>query len=239
MNYIILAAGKGSRMGNLSTYLQKCMYPVFEKPFLELVLESIIANSHFDSLSDCLVLVVGHMHDQIQNYFSTSWHGITLQYAFQEEALGTAHAVMVGAAAGLQGQPCIIIQGDMWIEPGHLEKLCSMPQADVLSIVRHECKQVHNERVDLSGDRITRAWQGTSPFVDCGIWKFSPAMLGFMMSKKADEYRALVSVQQAIESGLPVYALERDSWIHLGGTEPSVGENLKAMINFFAEELNS
>ena len=32
-------------------------------------------------------------------------------------------------------------------------------------------------------------------------------MLGFMMSRKADEYRALASVQNAIENGLPVAAL--------------------------------
>jgi len=234
MNYLILAAGKGSRMGNLSSYLQKCMYPVYEKPFLELILESISSNRFFNKNEDRIVLVVGHLRDQIQAYFGDSWKGIPLGYALQKEALGTAHAVMLGAAAAEAGQACVIIQGDMWVESAHLERLVEMPQADVLSIVRHECAHKHNERIDRDGDRIIRAWQGTSPFVDCGIWKFSPAMLAYMMSGKADEYRALVSVQQAIEQGLPIAALERDSWIHLGGTEPSVSENLKDLLVFFS-----
>jgi UDP-N-acetylglucosamine diphosphorylase / glucose-1-phosphate thymidylyltransferase / UDP-N-acetylgalactosamine diphosphorylase / glucosamine-1-phosphate N-acetyltransferase / galactosamine-1-phosphate N-acetyltransferase len=235
MNYLILAAGKGSRMGSLSSYMQKCMYPVWDKPFLELILTSVSGNARFDRRNDTIVLVVGHMREQIQAYFGKAWQGVPLLYAAQEQALGTAHAVMVGASAAPPDQPCIIIQGDVWAEPAYLARLAGMDEPNALSVVRHECALSHDERVDIRNGFISKAWQGSSPFVDCGIWKFSPAMLGFMMSRKADEYRALASVQNAIEQGLPVAAVERDTWIHLGGTEPSVKENLKAMLSYFSE----
>ena len=45
--------------------------------------------------------------------------------------------------------------------------------------------------MDLDGERVTRAFQGSGPFIECGVWKFSPDLLGYMMSRKADEYRAL------------------------------------------------
>lgn len=235
MNYIILAAGKGSRMGTLSSYVQKCMYPILDKPFLELVLLSVIGNERFDKRNDTIVLVVGHMREQIQAYFGMVWQGVPLRYAVQEQALGTAHAVLVGASVTSPDQPCVIIQGDVWAEPGYIARLVSLDAENALSVIRHECGHTHDERVDLQNGFITKAWRGSSAFVECGIWKFSPTMIGFMMSRKADEYRALASVQNAIEHGLPVAAVERDTWIHLGGTEPSVKENLQTLQSFFSE----
>jgi len=235
MNYMILAAGKGSRMGSLSRYMQKCMYPVYDKPFLELVLESVIRNASFDASKDAVVLVTGYLGEQVRGYFGTAWLDVPLRYAVQEHALGTAHAVMAGAAAAPIGQSCIVIQGDVWVEPAFLSRLAGMDGENVLSIIRYECPLRHDERVDVSHGLVTRAWQGSSPYVECGTWKFSPEMLGFMMSRKADEYRALASVHNAIEHGLPVVALERETWVHLGGTEPSVPENLASLLRFFSQ----
>jgi len=45
---MILAAGKGSRMGELGSYLQKCMFPILDKPFLSLVIDSVVDNGAFD-----------------------------------------------------------------------------------------------------------------------------------------------------------------------------------------------
>ncbi len=236
MNYMVLAAGRGSRMGNLSSYLQKCMYPVIDRPFLELTLDSLVSNARFDAAKDRIILVVGHLQEQIRAYFGSNWKGLELQYVHQTEALGTAHAVALGYQACVPDCPVIIVQADVWAEPVFFENLVDHPVHDVLSICRHECAFQHNERVNVDHGMITRAWKGTSPFVECGIWKFSPDMIGFMMSRKDDEYRALASVQAAIESGRQVAAIERGTWIHLGGTEPGVAENLIAVVEFFQKE---
>ena len=80
MNYMVLAAGRGSRMGNLSSYLQKCMYPVIDRPFLELTLDSLVSNARFDAAKDRIILVVGHLQEQIRAYFGSNWKGLELQY---------------------------------------------------------------------------------------------------------------------------------------------------------------
>jgi len=234
MNYMILAAGKGSRMGRLSTYLQKCMYPILDQPFLELTLESITRNARFDPGDDRIIFVVSQLRQQIEAYFGASWHDIKIMYVVQEEALGTAHAVSLGYAACKPGDATIVVQADVWAEPAFFEALIDNPVRDALSIHRHECSKQHDERVDISNGMITRAWKGSSPFVECGIWKFSPEIVAYMMSRKDDEYRALSSVQAAIEDGMPVAALERSRWIHLGATEPSVAENLAEVVTFFS-----
>lgn len=233
MNYMILAAGKGSRMGELGSFLQKCMFPILDKPFLSLVLDSVLANRHFNPVADRVVIVTGHRGDQIESFFASTWRGIPLRYVDQGPALGTAHAVLAGRSACVAGDPVIVIQGDVWAPPEYFEAIAASEAENILSAHRHICVGRHDERMDLDGNRVTRAFQGTGPFIECGVWKFSSVMLGYMMSRKADEYRALASVQAAIEDGLEVTAVEQETWIHLGGTEPSVRDNLAAVTRFF------
>jgi NDP-sugar pyrophosphorylase family protein len=233
MNYMILAAGKGSRMGTLSTYLQKCMYPILDRPFLELTLRSIMDNPRFDPAHDRIIMVVGHLRHQVEAYFGTEWRGSELRYVVQHEALGTAYAVLLGYAACEPADPTIVVQADVWAEPAFFEALIDNPLPDALSVHRHECSFRHDERVDVVDGLVTRAWKGSGPFVECGIWKFSPDMIAYMMRRKDDEYRALASVQAAIEDGRPVAAVERSRWMHLGATEPGVAENLAEVVSFF------
>lgn len=229
MNYVILAAGSGSRMGSLSSYLQKCMYPILDKPFLEYTLDSIRDSEAFRVGRDRLIFVVGHKAEQIHAYFGEAWSGVPISYAFQAEPLGTAHALLLGRAAGEPDEPCLVIQADVWADPDYLRAVAAHPAENLLSAHRHECGRRHDERLDLDGDRVVRAFGGSGPYVECGVWKMGPALVDFMMSRKADEYRALISVQAAIEAGLEVKAFEREEWIHLGGTEPDLRSNLAAL----------
>jgi len=235
MNYMILAAGKGSRMGELGSYLQKCMFPILDRPFLALVLDSVLENRRFDPEADRVVFVTGHRGDQIESYFTSTWRGVQLRYVDQGPALGTAHAVLAGRSACTAGDPVIVIQGDVWAPPAYFESIAASKAENILSAHRHTCDGRHDERLDLDENRVTRAFQGSGPFVECGIWKFSPAMLRYMMSRKTDEYRALASVQAAIEDRQEVTAVEQETWIHLGGTEPSVRDNLAAVTRFFLD----
>ncbi len=139
------------------------------------------------------------------------------------------NALLLGRAAGEPDEPCLVIQADVWADPDYLRAVAAHPAENLLSAHRHECGRRHDERLDLDGDRVVRSFGGSGPYVECGVWKMGPALVDFMMSRKADEYRALISVQAAIEAGLEVKALEREEWIHLGGAEPDLRSNLAAL----------
>ena len=77
---IILAAGKGTRMGNS---LAKVLIPIAGKPTLEFVLDTA------DRLNPTrTVVVVGHQADRVEKIFFNR----DLEFVLQKEQLGTGHA---------------------------------------------------------------------------------------------------------------------------------------------------
>lgn len=231
MNFIGLAAGKGSRMGNLGSYLQKSMYPVLEKPFLQYTLDALIDSTVFKR-GDRIILVVGHCLEQIIGYFGTEYRGQRLDYVVQEEALGTGHAVKLGYAKGNPGEDAVVWHGDNYVSSQLFEEICSNPHKNCVTITRHVCQEDHKERVDRDEKTrtIPRVWRGTSDYIETCPWKFSAEIIQEMFSAKEDEFRALLNLQQMIDKGHTVGYIDNPDWVHLGGTEPTVPENIFACV---------
>ena len=90
MQAAILAGGRATRMEPLTTRVPKSMLPVLGKPFFQYQLELLRRNGVRE-----LVLCVGHLADQIENYFGDgSAFGVRIRYKDEgEKRLGTAGAL--------------------------------------------------------------------------------------------------------------------------------------------------
>lgn len=133
MEAIILAAGKGTRM---CSALPKVLHPVFGKPVLGYVLETLagagIKNPY---------VVVGYKAQEVRA-FSKPYGGIPV---LQREQNGTGHAVMMAKVAlkSTQG-PLLIWPGDMpLVKPETLKKFLAEHQrlrahASVLSCIQED-----------------------------------------------------------------------------------------------------
>lgn len=99
---VILAAGKGTRMGESDR--PKVMFEANGKPLVEYLINSIKTACVED-----ITLVVGYMQEMVRNYF-----GDSVKYVEQKEQLGTGHAVLM-AKESLQGKSdaVIVSYGDM------------------------------------------------------------------------------------------------------------------------------
>ena len=99
---IILAAGKGTRF---KSEKPKVLHPIFDKPMVHHVINAVQSANIAD-----ICLVVGYKQDDVkaacQNY--------NLIYAFQEEQLGTGHAVVCGLNQidTSESDHCIVLAGD-------------------------------------------------------------------------------------------------------------------------------
>ena len=103
MNYsaLILAAGKGTRM---KTELPKTLFPILKKPMIEYILDEVEKTFIKD-----IYLVVGHKKTLLKKQLNNRVH-----YVFQEEQLGTAHAVKQARAfLGEKTGSTVILPGDM------------------------------------------------------------------------------------------------------------------------------
>jgi bifunctional UDP-N-acetylglucosamine pyrophosphorylase/glucosamine-1-phosphate N-acetyltransferase len=83
---VILAAGKGSRLG--CTDIPKVMLDIGGKPIVAYTVETLEALGY---MPEQIILVVGFQKETVMEYF-----GDRVTYAHQEEQLGTAHAANIG-----------------------------------------------------------------------------------------------------------------------------------------------
>lgn len=97
---VILAAGKGVRM---RSQLPKVVHRVAGKPMVVHV-----ADAARQAGIDRIVLVVGHGRQAVEDLFSPG----VVEFAVQEEQLGTGHALMQAQAKVSQDETVLVLAGD-------------------------------------------------------------------------------------------------------------------------------
>ncbi len=103
---IILAGGMGTRLRSVITEIPKPMAPVADRPFLAIILDNLN-----DQGIKHVILAVGYKYEVIQSYFGNRYKNISLDYAIEEEPLGTGGAVGL-ALNQLDGNDFLMMNGD-------------------------------------------------------------------------------------------------------------------------------
>ena len=106
MEAIVLAGGFGTRLQSVVSDVPKPMAMVHNKPFLEHILHYLKDNG-----ITRVILSVGYKYDIIEDYFKQSFAGIELDYAVEEEPLGTGGAILNALSSARQDN-VFIINGD-------------------------------------------------------------------------------------------------------------------------------
>ncbi|MFA7653837.1 MAG: nucleotidyltransferase family protein [Candidatus Magasanikbacteria bacterium] len=91
MKILILAGGRGTRLGQLGEQIVKPMIKIAGKPVLEYQVELLKSFGLVD-----ITFVVGHRHDQIRSYFrdGKKW-GVKINYWDKDSEIGTAGSIKV------------------------------------------------------------------------------------------------------------------------------------------------
>src|SRR5437899_8394527 len=105
---IILAGGKGTRLGELTKVTNKHLLPVGPYPMVYHPLKKMVGAGIQDIL---LVSGTEHMGDFVELLGSGKGHGCTLTYRVQDEAGGIAQALGL-AELFCTGERCVVILGD-------------------------------------------------------------------------------------------------------------------------------
>ena len=119
MKAIILAAGRGSRMENLTEEKPKCLIEVRGKPLLEWQMEAIAEAGVTD-----LAIVTGYKRDLFDAYDFTEFHNELWSSTNMVWSLSCAQS-------WLENQPCIVSYSDIFYESSAVKSLksCKAPIA--------------------------------------------------------------------------------------------------------------
>lgn len=118
---VILAAGRGTRMGARTEEMPKHLLLFENKPVLAHILETVAPIAHE------IVLVIGHQGEKIWSRFGDEYHGIPIRYIEQKELRGTAHALH--AARHALDNRFVVMMGDNLYAAEDIERLAEHPWA--------------------------------------------------------------------------------------------------------------
>lgn len=104
MQAVILAAGRGTRMDELTEAVPKPMLPVAGRPLLEYKIDAL--PDGFDEV----VLIVGYLKDVIKRHFGAVYGNRKIEYVEQGELNGTAGALW--AAKDILHDRFLVMMGD-------------------------------------------------------------------------------------------------------------------------------
>jgi UDP-N-acetylglucosamine diphosphorylase / glucose-1-phosphate thymidylyltransferase / UDP-N-acetylgalactosamine diphosphorylase / glucosamine-1-phosphate N-acetyltransferase / galactosamine-1-phosphate N-acetyltransferase len=211
---VLLAAGRGTRMRELTQELPKPMLQVRGKP----VLQHIVEGSRDAGLTDFLI-VVGWHAEVVRDFFSDgSKLGVRIEYAIQVVQDGTGRVVEL-AREFVGSDPFVLSYGDILIAPENYPRICAaLAGAEaVVSVKRSEDVSQGgavfvNEKFELTDLREKpKPGEPTSPWYNAGIYGFRPGIFAYIARLERSprgEYELTDAIRNLALAGNKVRALE-------------------------------
>jgi dTDP-glucose pyrophosphorylase len=211
---VLLAAGRGIRMRELTVELPKPMIEVRGKPVLQHIVEGVR-----DAGIREFFIIVGYRADAVQNFFGDgSRYKIAIQYATQVVQDGTGRVVDI-ARNFAENSAFILSYGDILVDPQNYKSIVDLPDdiEAIITVTRGEDVSKGgaaflNERMELVDLREkSKPGEATSPWYNAGIYTFRPSIFEFTAILKPSprgEYELTDAIRELAQSGKKVKALE-------------------------------
>ena len=211
---VLLAAGRGIRMRELTVELPKPMIEVRGKPVLQHIVEGLR-----DAGIREFFIIVGYRADAVQNFFGDgSRYKIAIQYATQVVQDGTGRVVDI-AQNFADNSAFILSYGDILVDPQNYKSIVDLPDdiEAIITVTRGEDVSKGgavflNDQMELVDIREkSPPGEPTSPWYNAGIYAFRPSIFEFTAKLKPSprgEYELTDAIRELAQSGKKVRALE-------------------------------
>ena len=211
---VLLAAGRGTRMRDLTEALPKPMLEVRGKPVLQHIVEGLRDNGLTN-----LLIVVGWRAEMVKDFFGDgSKLDVRIQYETQTVQDGTGRVVAL-ARDFVGADSFLLSYGDILVAPENYQRICdALVEAEaVISVKRSDDVSQGgavfvNEEFELVDLREKpKPGEPTSPWYNAGIYAFRPSIFDFIAKLEPSprgEYELTDAVRNLALSGKKVQALE-------------------------------
>ncbi|MBN2303417.1 MAG: NTP transferase domain-containing protein [Anaerolineae bacterium] len=219
---VILAAGRGTRLGMLTKDRPKSMLPVLGKPIMVRVM---------DRLRDAgirrFVVVIGEYDGGVASYLNSSWYPDTeVKFAAQTVATGTVDALTL--AAPHIDSPFVLSAVDNITSLDHVKTLIAHfnrnpDQIASLSLLPASPEQIRKSsdvviREDLIVDIVEKPRQPRGSFASIMLYAFSPDLFDFLphvQISSRGEREIVSALQLSLQAGRTIGYTVTESRLHL------------------------
>jgi len=211
---VLLAAGRGTRMRELTVDLPKPMIEVRGKAVLQHMVEGLR-----DAGVREFLIIVGYRAETVTNFFGDgSRYKIQIQYATQVVQDGTGRVVDL-ARNFVATSPFVLGYGDILVDPANYKRLLDLADdiEAIISVKRGEDVTKGgavfvNDQMELIDLREKpEPGEPTCPWYNAGLYAFRPSIFDFTAKLKPSprgEYELTDAVRELARSGKKVQALE-------------------------------
>lgn len=210
---VIMAGGKGVRLGSLTENCPKPMLKIGNKP----IIETIINNFHRSGFLN-FVISVNYLKEQIIDYLGDGTNfGVNISYLEEDFPLGTA-----GALSNLKLKeklPFIVVNGDIYTDLDFADLLDqhNRSEADATMCLRNYNVQIPYGVVHTKGNVILSICEKPiiQNTVSAGIYVFSPGVISYIphdtFYPMTDLFKSLIANKAIVQS----YQVD-GIWIDIG-----------------------
>ncbi len=211
---VLLAAGRGTRMRELTNDLPKPMIEVRGKPVLQHIVEGLRGAGVRRFL-----IIVGYRADAVRNFFGDgSRYKIDIQYETQVVQDGTGRVLEL-ARNFSQNAPFVLAYGDILVDSQNYRKVVDLPdELEALLTVRRGEDVTKggavfvNDQMELVDLREKpNPDELSSPWYNAGLYAFRTSIFEFIAKLKPSprgEYELTDAVRDLAQSGKIVKAIE-------------------------------
>lgn len=211
---VLLAAGRGTRMRELTADLPKPMINVRGKPILLHIIEGLQAAGIKKFL-----IVVGYHGDAVRSYFGDgTCFGLQIKYVTQVVQDGTGR--VIDLARDFVGQSSFVLgYGDILVDSVNYKLIVDLPDEveAIVSVKQNEDVSKGgavfvNERMEVTDIREKPApGEQASAWYNAGVYAFRPSIFDWtskLQPSSRGEYELTDAIRDLAQSGKKIQALE-------------------------------
>jgi len=210
MQAVFLAAGRGTRFGELTKNIPKPMLEVDGKKLLE---HNILK---LPKEVDEIIIVVGYLKEKIIDFFGSEYDGKKVSYVHQEELLGSGHAIYL--CKNIIKNKFLVLMGDDIYS-----------QEDMNKCIKNDlCICVKEVKGEFNGGRISLDNQGhlnnilegehkeSGSLVNIGMYVLNQNFFKYDLVKiKGREEYGLPQTLVNVSKDYPVVVQKTDFWLQI------------------------
>ncbi len=219
MKVVVLAAGKGTRMGELTRDKAKVMIDVKGKPFFHHFLKS-LEEAGFTEVG----IIVGYKKQKITDFFGNRFGKLKLTYIEQKEQLGTGHAAKT--ARGFVGnESFVLLMGDNLYSPRDLRAMAKSDGFCCIAGMHHKSPEKYGVLVrkdDMLEKIVEKPKSFVGNIINTGLYRLTPEIfraLEKITRSPRGEYEITDALTLLAEEGKVKVFLLQDYWLDFGCEE--------------------